>query len=490
MKNLIPLIDKFRNNTDKENKSFIDMFKDKFDDLKDSIVGTKESIITSLDGIESNTSQINSTLSEIERIQADTSEKIVDNLDIIRDDNKKMFEEIKNSIGSQEILDTGKDRDKKNFLSIEEKIQKDTKRLVGLSIQQVKMISEQLVVLKDIKQSLMPKIPPELEEQRSTVPNLFALQDNQGLALPDFINRKKTQSTPQKKNHMKSAIGRAFAPLAIIGSVGASSYSYNELMTLENEREERIHEIERLLETGRIDEKEAQELILNVDSEISEKKKEVHGDTGSFVGGSLGLYGGAKTGAALGSVFGPVGTIGGAIVGGIAGTIGGSMAGEKIGESVHGFLESDKTLEDVYQEKKKEYSEKISEIYKDAKDFIESDEKTIKNLFSEKINSIKESFSLENIKSKFSSDQKNILEPETESNLKIEGNTPTQYINKTDKEISEITNNNDNTSSTNTSSTNIISNNNTTHNNLKPTPRMDNNGSALDHYISKTMLFG
>lgn len=473
---------KFLDNFKREEPEKLDRINETLNSVRDSIVGLKEVSVSPINETAKNTESISKNIERIQEIDSEQNEA----LSLIQQENANLNDTLKNHLSRIDNINN------ENITESNKELEKNTKLLIQSSQRQEKHLTEQTDLLKIIKDELKPKIPIGLEEQRAEKPDILKPNDDESSnqtpsLIPNITTSKKRPKKPSKLSKFGGMLGKLAVPVATIAASVSAFDSIKSYVNLEEVKLSKLEEIERLVAEGKISEADSVELVKKLDEEFEKNEKRIVGDIGSTGGMLAGGLGGMKIGATLGSIAGPIGGAIGAIGGGIIGSIGGSDLGRKFGETAHDVLNA----EDVGKEleiKKDQFVNKVSDFYDDARDFIKTD---IIDKGSEKIdsliNNIKERFNdtSETIKEKLN--QNSVLRIEENRNpmIKVEGNTPSKFIEKTLESNKEIR---DNQTSVIQPSSQIISNNNTTHNIIKPTPR-ENSESALDNYVKKISSF-
>jgi hypothetical protein len=157
--------------------------------------------------------------------------------------------------------------------------------------------------------------------------------------------------------------------LGAVGAVGFGAYTSYKGFTDANEQQAlKNQEIDAALQSGQIDEKQAEELKKENSDTTDVKKGEAVGEgTGMAAGGLAGAAGGAAVGGAIGSAFFGVGAVPGALIGGAIGGIGGSIAGSTLGKKAGGaIVEGYQGVRDFFGRKKEELQQsKIGQAWAD-----------------------------------------------------------------------------------------------------------------------------
>lgn len=468
-------------------------------DIKSIITGVKEMIVSN--NKRSTPENATSLIKEFEKQREQE-------FDLERID----FSEVKDLLNDIKINTEKKDDERKsitydnrdNFVSSDENEAKHAKFEFDLDKKMFELSREQLSVLKEIRDELKPRVPPELEEQKAKSIDLLAFlneEEKNRSSMFDGFGRKDNSAVVAesgKKTQPKSKQSKLGRIMSNVGKVGLAATAalgagyfihdvYNQVK--KEELDNKLKDIDIQLENGNISELQANSMKEELEGEY---KRDLTKNISEDVGNISGTIGGGVLGAKLGSVAGPIGTIGGGILGSVIGGVAGSEAGKSVGE----FL-NDNNIDEIIDDTKKkaiETLESAKEKYNKAKDFIQTNllpeaSKKIESF----VSTIKESINVDKIREKAASgleSLKEIIEPDTQSQAsKIIGSQTGKFVTDSVKEI-ETTKDNDKKDDSKVFVNNVV--NNQSNNNyipMKATPRAEYVGSALDRYTDRLSSF-
>lgn len=348
-----------------------------------------------------------------------------------------------------------------NVQSSEEIVADASKADLVISKQLLDTTRDQLNILKQIRDSIAPKVPPELQEtttaKTSSKGTESAVEESTagpGVSLDIGIDRSGSSSkkTPKGKSNVpsvakgpgtgskiaKALTGKGGMILGGALAVGAGAYTAYEGVTgAEASKQEKLQEVKAKLDAGEITPEQAAAERKEIGNTATIEKR---GAIGEGTGMTAGAIAGAKAGAALGTfVGGPIGTAVGGIAGGAIGAFAGSKAGRVVGE----------------------YSEKAYD--------------TAKGFGSRAIDKVSSFFSP-------AKDQAAVVPAaQKQSGLTVA---------KESVEMADMSRSAAGGGGSNSIVSNTISNNNTnTYIPIKATPRPEFTGSALDRYQSRISVF-
>ena len=515
-------------------------FNDPFDDfdthvkqIKESVIGKQEVIDFSPleNAISAQTQELKTIFSNLESGDVEEKSSIVK-----RYTPSNIQQSISKSIGSVDptLLDSSSDNfisdsvidgsnntksssgnqsESDNFLTNEKKIVANTEQLVTLFREQLKLSREQLKTLNVIKDELAPKTPVGLSDEKVQPYDIlkdFEENDgsdggNDGLDLTSLATGAaaskvlsgggdKKEKSKKKKPKVSSSTKLAgnLAKGAGLAAAGVGAYlAYDNIKKNNENKENLLNEIESKVESGEISQEEGLNLLKEVEIESSNNNIDVISETGGALAGGLA---GAKLGAMVGSMLGPAGAVVGGVAGGVIGSVMGSNLGKELGEK---FKDSSSTVSNFADEAGNVVDivkDKAGSIFDDVKSFFTSDKVSAEvangnPLQSENItiNENEESEFMKSVKNDLDSKRKSAILADKESVISVNGVKPSQYINDTAKEISNMEkadSSNSNQGGGNITN-NMISNNNSVSNVPKPTPRSNDSMSALERYINK-----
>ncbi len=470
-------------------------------DLKSIISGLKEMMVSS--GKKSTPEHATSFIKEFEKQREQDFE--IERID---------FSEIKDLLNAIEV-NTSKVPDgqkliaydnRDNFANSDEREEKHEKFEFDMKKKMFEMSKEQLVVLKEIRDTLKPRVPEELSEQKAKPIDLFAFlnQDNQQTYSPlaDVFKKrdnaavvtdtgKKAPPKPKQSKLGKIMGGIGKVGLGATAALGAGYFLndvYNQVK--KEELDNKIKDIDADLASGNITQLQADSMKGEIEVQY---KKELTKDVSEDVGNLSGTIAGGFLGAKIGSMAGPVGSIGG----GILGSIIGGVSGTEVGKQVGAYLNEHNVDEIIDDTKKKavETLETAKEKYEKAKEFIQTDllpeaSKKIESF----ITTIKESVNVDKIREKTADGLgklKEIIEPETSSQAaKMIGSQPGKFVQDTIKEVEKLTEKAAGGDDSKVLVNNIVNNQSTnTYIPMKATPRAEHTGSALDRYTDRLSMF-
>jgi hypothetical protein len=430
---------------------------------------------------------------------------------------------------------SGNQSESDNFLTNEKKIVANTEQLVTLFREQLKLSREQLKTLNVIKDELAPKTPVGLSDEKVQPYDILKdFEENDsggsdGLDLTSLAtgaaaskvlsgggDKKEKSKKKKPKVSSSSKLAGNLAKGAGLAAAGVGAYlAYDNIKKNNENKENLLNEIESKVESGEISQEEGLNLLKEVEIESSNNNIDVISETGGALAGGLA---GAKLGAMVGSMLGPAGAVVGGVAGGVMGSVMGSNLGKELGEK---FKDSSSTVSNFADEAGNVVDivkDKAGSIFDDVKSFFTSDKvsaevangnplqsenitineneesefmKSVKNDLDSKRKSAimenEESEFMKSVKNDLDSKRKSAILADKESVISVNGVKPTQYINDTAKEISNMEkadSSNSNQGGGNITN-NMISNNNSVSNVPKPTPRSNDSMSALERYINK-----
>lgn len=460
-------------------------------EIKDVISGIKSLLISPSQKASPSERAVN-VVKEAEKFEDFNIEKDADFKDI-----KGILNAIENNTSRQLQSFTNSD----NFQNPLEIESKNSKIEIDLDKKMFEMAKEQLSIVKEIRDVLKPKIPPELEEQKakkidvleglfpeSPLPKVPPIADmiRKDKNSPVIVsNGEKGETKTKPKTSKLKTMGKL--GLGALGIAGAAYFAKDTVDQLNNEYlKDLMTEVDDDLKAGKITEKEANAKKEQI---VTEHKKEVNKVIFEEGGNIAGGLTGAALGAKLGSFLGPVGTLGGGIMGGVTGSFMGSDLGKKASE----YFEN-KNMDDFIgdvKSKSSQYLDVANEKFEQAKDYVKTDlfpdaSKKVEGF----MNSVRENLSLDNIREKTARGLeaiKEVIEPEKSSIMsKMTGDKPGDFISK----LTEEPKSSNPIENAKSYVNNIINNQSTnTFIPMPSKPRADSTGSALDKYTDRISSF-
>lgn len=302
-----------------------------------------------------------------------------------------IFEDIRDKLSSIEI-NTRKEVDEKLIKGSSELSPKEINKKTNIFQKQIVTFNKNnLEILKEIRDYVKPK-EEQLEEQRAEKPNILDMvsdKENDPIVPPSIIpdvnmnpsglpstdkgkKKKRKKEIPEiKKSGILSTVGKAaMGAAAITGGVFALTKIHDS--GVKKEFQDKLQEIEDLVQTNQISPEEASVLRERLESQIEEKSINMTGEDSSRLGGAItGGYTGAKVGASLGAFAGPIG----AGVGAVGGAVVGAVAGSEVGSAISNIMEDPSGF---YDEAKKQTEKYIGDLDELKTNVVDSVSETLK----------------------------------------------------------------------------------------------------------------
>ena len=399
-----------------------------------------------------------------------------------------------------------------NIQSSEEVMADASKADLVVSKQLLDTTREQLNILKQIRDSIAPKVPPELQEtsttkitSKQTEPAVEETTSRPGVSLDIDIDRNKPSSkkTPRGKSKIPSATkgpgtgtkiakaltGKGGMILGGVLAVGAGAYTAYEGVTgAEASKQEKLENVQARLDSGEITPEQAAAERKEIGNAATIEKR---GAIGEGTGMTAGAIAGAKAGAALGTfVGGPIGTAVGGVAGGAIGAFAGSKAGRVVGE--YGEKAYD-TAKEYGGKAADVIAEQSGKAYDAAKEYGGRAVEAAKNVKERAFSALGNFFTGPSAKNTVSTTpQVARIIPSTQTQNVVPGSIKQTGITmaKESVENNELMRNPVSSGGSNSIVSNTISNNNTnTYIPIKATPRPEYTGSALDRYQTRISVF-
>lgn len=342
-----------------------------------------------------------------------------------------------------------------NIVTPNEQLADTAKEDLAVSKDLLTTVQAQLNELTLIRQVLAPRTPSELQEGKKSTPVSLEEEKPSGVELPTpsiggaLSKIGKGALSVGKK--ILSAPGTALGRIAGgVVAVGAGAYTaYSGLKTAEANKQTKLEEIQQQLDSGQITSEQAAKLRSEVgNSATIEKGGAVGEGTGMAAGGIAGM----KMGAAIGTMFGgPIGTGIGALAGGALGAFAGSKAGKVVGEYGGKAVNAVKSYFGWNKE-----------------EVAPAPTAQVPTTTPQTTNTLREKFEA--------------MKPE---------NRPGYMVDRTSVENNDLARRSAVTGGMTVPviSNNVSNNNNTSYVPMKPSPRPDYTGSALDRYQSRIAVY-
>lgn len=343
---------------------------------------------------------------------------------------------------------------------------------------------QQLAELIQIKNALIPKTPGtgDTGNTPAAKPNPVEPAAESGPGLGDALSL-----LPDIGKAGKGAAGKAagaaskFGKIAKIGgaalAIGAGAYTaYQGWTGAEESKQAKLEEVQAKVDSGEMSTEQAAAARKEIGNTATVEKAGAAGEgTGMAVGGIAGM----KAGAAIGTMIGgPVGTAVGAVAGGALGAFAGSSAGKWVGE---------KAGQGINYVKDSEVGKKVGDLYTGAKEGVSNIGGKVAGFFGFGDKKAKQ---VAPATSNTTNTTTNITNS-TATPAPGKVSTTGPVVANTSTENADIARETSATKPTVTPivSNNVSSSNNTSYVPLKPQPRPEHNGSALEKYQGRISVY-